>query len=375
MTTPRLWERCINHRGAEAQQFIADYFGDERRRALLITGAGFDPRSAVVCEMLAEVMGERVNALFIREERPNPAQELVRRAESNCGRMRACVPRFQEVEVEIVAADGAVTGGRNAVRAVGGVHLEDVTDTIVDLSALSIGVAFPIVRQLFDHTRELAGGLNLHLMVTDEPSTDQRIDMTASDTAEMVHGFRGGMGLYDNVDAAKLWLPQLIKGRGAVLEKIYTYLGPPHDVCPILPFPAEHPRQPDDIAEHYIEMLEGVWEVDPRNIIYADERKPLDLYRTILRIDDARRRVFAGVGGSKTILSPIGSKVLAVGALMAAMERDFPVAYVEAIAYNTDFDALDGVRHEAGDVVHVWLCGEAYPEQSPLGFREKRSLG
>jgi hypothetical protein len=374
MTTPRLWERCVNHRGAAARQFVADYFGDASRRALLITGGGFDPRSGVVCEMLAEVMGERLSGLFIREERPNPAQELVRRAERNCGRMRACVPRFQEVEVEIIAADGAVTGGRNAVRAVSGVHLEEVTDTVIDLSALSIGVAFPIVRQLFDHARDLAGGLNLHLVVTDEPSTDQRIDMTAADTAEMVHGFRGGVGLYDNVDAARLWLPQLIKGRGAVLEKIHTYIRP-HDVCPILPFPAEHPRLPDEIAEYYMEMLESVWEVDPRNIIYADERKPLDLYRTILRIDDARKRVFEGVGGSKTILSPIGSKVLAVGALMAAMERDFPVAYVEAIAYNTDFDELDGVRHEAGDVVHVWLCGEAYPEQSPLGFREKRSLG
>jgi hypothetical protein len=372
MTTPRLWDRCIYHRGPEARQFVAEYFGDANRSALLITGAGFDPRSAVVCELLAEVMGQRVEALFLREERPHPAQEFLRRAQRNSERMRRLIPASKEAQVEIFAADGAVTGGRNAVSAVSAFHQKDVSDVIVDLSALSVGVAFPVVRQLFDHVRETSGGLNLHLLVTDEPSTDQGIGITACDTAEMVHGFKGGLGLYDNVDAAKLWLPQLIKDRGVILDKIHSYIRP-HDVCPVLPFPAGHHRLPDEIAEHYMERLESAWEVDTRNIIYTDEKKPLDLYRTVLRIDDARRRVFQGVGGSKIILSPLGSKVLAVGVLMAAMERDFPVAYVEAIAYNVNFDTLDNVRHEAGEVVHVWLCGEAYPDHSPLGFKGHRN--
>ena len=41
------------------------------------------------------------------------------------------------------------------------------------------------------------------------------------------------------------------------------------------------------------------------------------------------------------ILSPLGSKALAAGALMAAMERDFPVAYVESMSYSVNFEELD----------------------------------
>jgi hypothetical protein len=232
---------------------------------------------------------------------------------------------------------------------------------IVDFSALSIGVAFPIVRLLFERARAGGESFNLHLMVTDEPATDDQIFPTACDIVETIHGFKGGFGLFDNTRAARLWLPQLIRGRNTVLDKIHSYFRP-HDVCPVLPFPASHPRLVDELIERYSPEFESTWGVDTRNIVYADEKKPLDLYRTILRIDDARRPVFEGTGGSMIVLSPIGSKVLAIGALMAALERDFPVAHVEAIAYTVDFKKLDALRTGCGEVVHIWLYGDAYTD-------------
>ena len=44
--------------------------------------------------------------------------------------------------------------------------------------------------------------------------------------------------------------------------------------------------------------------------------------------------MFAGAGGSLLVLSPLGSKVMALGALMAALERDLPVAHLEPIGYD-----------------------------------------
>ena len=122
-----------------------------------------------------------------------------------------------------------------------------------------------------------------------------------------------------------------------------------------------NPRLPDELIEHYGDELENTWQVDARDVVYASERGPLDLYRTILRMDDARRRVFAEVGGSQIILSPVGSKGIAVGALMAALERDFTMIYVEALGYTVDLARLDEARAgRSGDLVHVWLHGEAY---------------
>jgi hypothetical protein len=130
-----------------------------------------------------------------------------------------------------------------------------------------------------------------------------------------------------------------------------------------LPFPAADPRLPDLLIEHYGEEFENTWQVDARDVVYASERGPLDLYRTILRMDDSRKRVFAQIGGSQIILSPVGSKALAVGALMAALERDFTIMYVEALGYSADFARLDAaLAAQPAELVHVWLHGEAYAQ-------------
>jgi hypothetical protein len=110
--------------------------------------------------------------------------------------------------------------------------------------------------------------------------------------------------------------------------------------------------------------------VDVRDLVYADEKSPLDLYRTILRIDDARRRVFESVGGSQIILSPIGSKALSLGALMAALDRDFTILHVEAIGYTLDALRADAVTSTA-ELVHIWLHGDAYGTQAGKEAKQK----
>ena len=113
------------------------------------------------------------------------------------------------------------------------------------------------------------------------------------------------------------------------------------------------------MAEEYLTEFEETWEVDTRNIVYADEADPLDLYRTILRLDDLRRPVFVETGGSMLVLSPLGSKVMALGALMAALERNLPVAYVEPLGYGFEATATEAAR--PSKLIHIWLEGDAYP--------------
>lgn len=359
MTTELRWQNCVQHRSKEVQEFISKYLGDAKRQVLLIAGAGFDPRSTAVSDLVAATIGNRVRGLFIREERPNPDGELVDRATKNLERMTQFVPSHSSLPIKIFADDGAVIGGREAIQALEKLPLTDVTDVIIDFSALSRGVAFPIVRYLLERAQNSVPSFNLHLMVNDEPEIDSEVVSTACDKVGTIHGFKGRLGLDDTSRAAKLWLPQYACGQRAILDRIYNFVQP-HDVCPILPFPSSNPRAGDELIEHYGQEFESVWEVDARNIVYADEKSPRDLYRTILRIDDARKRVFAEVGGSLLVLTPIGSKAMAIGALMAAIERDFPVAYIESIGYTVNFKKVDEHRMENGELVHVWLHGEAY---------------
>jgi hypothetical protein len=338
----------------------------------LVAGAGFDPRSTRVCELMAAVAAGRIRGLLLREERPAPQPELVQCAEKNRDRLLGCLSGAQVCPVEVFAADNAVVGGRAAVALVNEMTLEGITDVFVDVSALSIGVAFPLIRHLLRCVETDADGSarNLHVVVTDEPATDGAITSVPCDLAGAIHGFRGGWGLDSRSRAATLWMPQLSRGKQAVLRQIFQVLRnaqPDTVVCPILPFPSSNPRLPDELLEEYEEEFQDSWQVDARDLVFADEQSPLDLYRTILRIDDARSRVFAEVGGSRIVLSPLGSKAISLGALMAALEQDFTVMYVESIGYAVDFARIEAVRtSQPSDIVHVWLHGEAYASMAAV---------
>src|SRR5690242_18545935 len=132
MMPPRRWDPCIAHRGSDATSFIEGFFRDEHRKVLLVAGAGFDPRSARGCIALADVAASRVVGAFIREQRPNPDPELLRRAEGNSAKMQSLVSSSREVPIEVFSLDGAVIGGRAATIAMGQFPLADFTDVIVD---------------------------------------------------------------------------------------------------------------------------------------------------------------------------------------------------------------------------------------------------
>ncbi len=355
------WDPCVAHSGDDVDRFLARYFAQPHRLAFLVAGAGFDPRSCIVAERLAN---ETINvrALLIREDRPNPPRGQSNRANENTSVILNVLPDSQVASIDIFGQDGAVVGGRNIINVLRQQSLNGVTDIVVDISALSAGTIFPIIRYFVELIGRHGRQTNLHVVVVHDPLLDDKIRPVPGDVPAYVHGFKGRSTLSEASGAARLWLPQLAFGMRGALTRLYDFVDP-HDTCPILPFPATDPRFGDRLAEEYLADFENTWSVDARNIVYADEGDPLDLYRTLLRLDDLRNAVFSETGGSMLVLSPHGSKVMALGALLAALERDLPVAYLESIGYDMMESVLDTVVQPS--IVHLWLEGEVYPEGRP----------
>lgn len=354
------WDPCVWHRAQETDSFINDYFACKDRKVLLVAGAGFDPRATAFSQRLSDVTSN-VSAYLIQEERPDPVSELIDRANVNIIEIKKYIPDLRLEPVDIFDKDNAVIGGRNIVKAISQQAFDGISDIVVDISAMSIGISFPLVRYLIERIAKGSPAINLHLFVMPNAVLDESIIPIAGDTVGCVHGFRGKWALDESANAAKLWLPQLAFGRRQALQRIYDFVAP-DDTCPILPFPSSRPRLGDELGEHYLTELESTWEVDPRNVIYAAEDDPLDLYRTVLRIDDLRRPVFEDFGGSQLVLSPTGSKILALGALMAALERELPVVYLESIGYEYKATTSTVVQQISLDAKfsHIWLAGDAY---------------
>lgn len=357
-----LWDPCVIHRGDDFRKFVQQHFVDPRK-ILFIGGAGFDPRSTLILKLLTSGCEVPVHALLVVEDRPPADSGLLRRAEQNMAALSDMATTFQRLDVSIFATDLAPIGGQQIVEQLSRVDIGSFTDVMIDLSALSVGISFPTVKYLWQMASSVEATTNVHLSVVDAPSVDHRIESIASDRPSTIHGFKGGFGLEDNRRAVRLWMPQLMAGKKSILRQIHSQVQP-HDVLPVVPFPSRRPRLGDELLEEYYELFESEWSVDVRNVVHAEERNPLDLYRTILRIAEMREAVFRDLGGTLTILSPTGTKVLAIGTLMAALDRDFPVVYVEASSYEADLSTTSNEQIAAdADVVHIFLAGEAYEQR------------
>ena len=126
-------------------------------------------------------------------------------------------------------------------------------------------------------------------------------------------------------------------------------------------------QRPVRAEQHRGAALRQIHEEEPRPRLCRHLREVaaqlLDLavnLRALDLIDDARQRVFRETGGAQVILSPVGSKAVALGMLMAALEKSFAVVLVESLAYKAAPAVLDVGPGPAGELVHIWLHGEAY---------------
>ena len=359
--TKNRWDNGITHHDDDAHEFITQYFSKKDRRVLILASAGFDPRSTTVSRAIAQT-GVSCRGIFIREERPNADLALRAQADANAEHLQTVVPDSKVVFIDIFdATDQAVVGARRLMRDVRPLISEGEvpTDIVVDASALSIGISFPLVRLLDSLYGKVAGAPNVHLFVTEDPHLDGEIKPDHAERPMWVPGCEGDAGSDQKSKSIRLWIPQLVLYRTEALRRIHEFVEAT-ETCPILPFPARDLRRGDVLLEHYRTLLIDAWEVDPRSYIFAAEREPLDLYRTLLRIDDARQKVYGKQGGSLMVLSPVGSKLLALGALLAALDRDFPVAYLETVSYAVQPGATKKPEPDDWPIVHLWLSGVPY---------------
>jgi hypothetical protein len=357
------WDRCVVQSGKVFSDFLEAFLDQSKRSCLIIGGAGFDPRATVIPAMFSKCKTAKVSGLFFREERPTPQRQLHEYADAHAKVISQLLPVSRFEVIEIFADGRTVSGGRRAVEALRSQNLDSITDVFVDVSALSCGVFFSLIRACLVLGEQRSGPwMNIHLLTVEEPKFDNQIHAIPGDTVSWLHGYRTGQSLDAGPEKAVLWLPTLAPKSVSVLDNIYRTISRSHlpiDVCPIVPFPGHDPRLPDKLAEEFREVLIQ-WKTDTRSFLHAAESDPLDSYRTICAICSARERTFKDLNGSTVILSPVGNKLLAVGAMMAAIDRDLPVSLVEAVGYDEDLGGLLKQSCDRLSVTHVWLAGEAY---------------
>ena len=138
----------------------------------------------------------------------------------------------------------------------------------------------------------------------------------------------------------------------------------PDEICPVIPSPSRDPRRCDNLLMEYRELLFDRLRVEPHNFIYTCEHNPFEtyrqIYRTIRRYEDALKPLH----GCKIVISAVSSKLLSIGALLAAYEASkagymIGVSHIETHGYS--MNTPDG-NNQSKDLFSLWLAGECYDE-------------
>ena len=120
------------------------------------------------------------------------------------------------------------------------------------------------------------------------------------------------------------------------------------------------------LLEHR-EFLFDTLDIDVRSFIYANEQNPFETYRQIYETAQHYYHSFSALGGCHVVISPLSSKLLCVGALLAAYDlqsegSNVGIAHVENQTY--DIENVKDLEKEARLALPftMWLTGECYNE-------------
>jgi hypothetical protein len=327
-------------------------------RTLLVAGAGFDPRAPVAYECISAACPRPVDVVQVRLEalKTDPSTEDL--ALAGRERMERAVAESKASLVDHHTVDPTASTGMLIARGFfEGDYIKGYDEVIVDVSALPRSVFFPLVRGLLQmhNSREWDG--QLHVVACDNPRIDRIVTGEGAGSPAALPGYVDREPTNGHV--TKIWVPVLGEGESVRVDALREAISA-EEVCPVLPFPSKDPRRGDDIVREYRELLFETMAVEPRNVIYASEANPFDLYRTLSRLNDSYKQTLSPLGETRMILSAHSSKLLSVGVLLTAFERGLEVVHVSPDLYTLKH--TEDIAALAVDdlVVDLWLTGEPY---------------
>lgn len=368
------WNHAPTFRGNELQSFWKEHL-TEGRDVLLIMGRGFDPRMNTMAHILKEACGKgkRCIKLIHFERRPDDRGSNDDKVKKNFKELNELASQWAEIEKEQIylldAANKFIGDYRTQQMTEKLVtYVQNYSDIVIDLSALPTYISYPLIAQ-FIRKLDIDTKLNIHISTGVEQKLDDRIQQAPAITRYLA-GFESNLTTAGKEPLPKIWVPILGPNRKPALDKLKDVIKPT-EICPVLPFPSEEPRRPDMILKEYFELIFERWEVEPTDIFYASELGPLDVYRRLIRLhrhyQEALQPLCYGLGKTRTVVSPLCSKLLSIGVLLAAIEEGkngFGIAHAFGGGHSQlkQKEIMQNISVE--DMVQcqqsVWVTGEPY---------------
>ena len=364
------WKNYVLLRGDALDRFWTIRLHEKPRTILFILGQGFDPRMCHGLSSMQTVLGPSSMDILLLdynegERSPSHAHESL--VTQNIEKVTSLGRTVLNQKLQMWSGDGRRIGARSATAVFQDAgRLTPYDDIVLDVSALPQTLYLPLIYSVLhvtDSARRAGAPSvpNIHVFVAENAALDRQIrEEGVDERADYLHPFAGGIEREARATVPRLWVPLLGEGQATQLARIYDRVLP-SEIVPVLPSPARDPRRADNLVLEYRELLFDRLRVEPRDLVYASETNPFELYRRILVTVLRYEQALAPLGGCETAISVLSSKLMSVGALLAAYElkqagSPVGIAHVEAQGFVMESDEDPGET----ELYDLWLAGECH---------------
>jgi hypothetical protein len=372
---PERWSTYARAFGTDLEALFSSHFNRSSQKARFILGRGFDPRMLTGLTLLRRVcptLRVEVVLLTYEEGDQSPSRAYDEAVKKNLEALTQLVPEdsLSSRNISMFSPERR----RMTAKSAEGLfktasEFTGISDIVIDISALPRSVFLPIVAKLLHIIDGQRPPLtNLFLLADENHKIDSVIlEEGLDEEADYIHTFRGDAERESAASKPRVWFPLLGENQGMQLQRIYDLVRP-SEVCPLLPAPSHNPRRGDNLILEHRGLLFDSLRVDPRNFLYASETNPFEVYRQLVQAIKHYSKSLEPLGGSNAIVSALSSKLLSIGALLAAYELKrtgsrVAIAHIEAHGHRVAVEMEELARLAKDGVIHgLWLAGECYED-------------
>lgn len=371
------WDPYNLYRSDQFSAFWRKHLENRERRLLFIVGAGFDPRVIGPAKEIIACGPDATRKCLAIDMSEGYGTDVAasQLGGKNLKGLKALFPddRLEIRHLVTTDADGIRDVSRSAAVLFADFEtwISDYTDIIVDISALPRLVYLTLLNTLLTYLVKpgsetpLGSAINLHVVYAESAVIDSAITKFEIDT-DLAPIQSLGIRLDEEASLGwpVVWFPVLAED---VLEQL-TRIGErtnPDEICPVLPVQSADARRGDNIINALGEFLFDRYNVDIRDILRATEWNPFQLYRSLMQTMARYEDSLKLFGGAKFVLSPLSSKGLSIGCLLAAFEKR---ATGNRAAVRVGMAHVESRRYEAAQIqsnskyqlISAWVAGECY---------------
>jgi hypothetical protein len=364
------WDPYIYFKNEECNEFFKTYFCDypKGNNILFILGLGFDPRMNYGIKQLAKsISPTKIDVILLkfRQEKNRHSKKYKNLTANNLNELKS----FSNININVIQLkDLGKKREIEAARIFSKQLLSKYNDIFLDISSLPRSIYFSSSGKLLSVVDSFPKDSlkNFFIATTENAEIDLMIrEVGINNDLEYQHGFGGQLEVISK-DMPKIWFPLTGEGKTNQFRSANQFIEPA-EICPLLPFPSKNLRRSDNIYVDNHDLFFNELQIESQNIMYVPEQNPFETYKRIIKAAYNYNKTLIELGGSKAVISSFSSKLLSIGALLAAYEfkdkkKGLNIGILNVNSLDYDFDNENELKKsvDKSELFVNWLTGIPY---------------